>query len=385
MKITFDAGPLADRRKTGMGYSLYYILRNLIKIYPEHEYSFNLLYSRKYKEKPENLKSAISKLGKYKVNDYKNIFSITMLNILQSIIPIPYSFYFNDKSDITHFHSFFIPPGVKGKKVVVIHDMAHKIFPMTISTVVKTELKLLLKTTCKRADKILTNSEFSKSEIIKYLNVSQDKIVVTLYGVDTDVFYPMRDKNSIDRVRKKYDIPKDYFLYIGFIGSRKNTERLVRAYALLKQSYSDIPVLVLAGAYGINSKMTLETVFTLGMEKYILFPGYVADEDIRSMICGARAFVYPSLYEGFGMPVLEAMACGVPVLTSNMSSLPEIAGDAAVLIDPMEIEDIANGLKRFCDDEGLCADLAYRGLKRAREFTWERTAVTTMDVYKNLV
>jgi glycosyltransferase involved in cell wall biosynthesis len=318
-----------------------------------------------------------SKINEFKLKWYNGF--------IGKFLPIPYSLYFREHVEITHFFSYFIPPGVKGKKVVTIYDMTYKVFPDTMHYKLKIAFWLKLGVSCKRADKIITTSEFSKNEIIHYLDIHPDKIVVIPCGVDSESFYPINEKEKIEQIKKKYKIEENYFLYLGTIEPRKNLERLIDAYKLLKNNHSNVPKLIIAGQSGWLYEQIYNKVQILALERDVIFLGYVPDEDRVPLICGTIAFVFPSLYEGFGMPPLEAMACGVPVLTSNVASLPEVVGDAAITVNPLSVEDITRGLECLLLDEKLRKELSVRGLKRAKQYSWKRSAAMTMEVYKTLL
>jgi glycosyltransferase involved in cell wall biosynthesis len=297
---------------------------------------------------------------------------------------IPYHFFFPEQADITHFYNNVIPCGVRGKKVVTIHDLTYKAHPETMDPALKTFMDKNLTISLGRADKIVTVSEFSKGEIIKYFAVDPSRIVVIPNAVNTDNYFPITDKKILAQCKEKYSTGGEYFLYLGTLEPRKNIGCLIEAYHVLKQKIPDTPRLLLGGKKGWLYEPIFKKVKTLGLEKDVLFLGYVPDEDVAPLMCGAVAFVFPSLYEGFGVPPLEAMACGVPVLTSNCSSLPEVAGDAALLVDPLQVEDIAAGLERLLTDKSLRAELSGKGLERAKQFTWKRAASLTLEMYQGL-
>ena len=187
---------------------------------------------------------------------------------------------------------------------------------------------------------------------------------------------------AIEELKRRMHLQTNYFLYLGTLEPRKNLDRLIRAYALLKQQHPDAPQLVLAGGYGWRNNHIYQLVQTLHLEDDVLFTEYVPEEDVQPLLCGAMAFVFPSVYEGFGMPPLEAMACGTPVLTTRAASLPEVVGDAAVIVDPHHTEDIAQGLEKLFLDAALRERLQKEGLRRAAMFSWENAAAALYDVYQ---
>lgn len=185
-------------------------------------------------------------------------------------------------------------------------------------------------------------------------------------------------------MKKFLEIEGEYFLYLGTIEPRKNLERLIEAYHIFTQKVKDAPKLVLAGGKGWLYDSIFAKVTELKLDKQVIFTKYVPSEDMNPLMCGALAFVFPSVYEGFGMPPLEAMACGVPVLSSDAASLPEVTGDCAVICDAYSAESISDGLFRLYSDENLRKELSVKGLERAKGFTWERSAEILYNVYREL-
>ncbi|MBQ8297142.1 MAG: glycosyltransferase family 4 protein, partial [Ruminococcus sp.] len=265
-----------------------------------------------------------------------------------------------------------------------VHDMVYKAFPETVRARTKYMLDTGLKRSMKRADLIVTDSEFSKSEILKYFPQHEKKLRVVPCGVDLNKFRPCENPERIPEVKKSLEIEGEYFLYLGTIEPRKNLERLIEAYHIFSQREKDAPKLVLAGGKGWLYDSIFAKVKELKLDDKVIFTKYVPSEDMNPLMCGAVAFVFPSIYEGFGMPPLEAMACGVPVLSSDAASLPEVTGDCAVICDPYSPESIAEGLMKLYSDDNLRKQLSERGLERAKGFTWEASAEILYNVYREL-
>ena len=202
-------------------------------------------------------------------------------------------------------------------------------------------------------------------------------------GVDRKHFAPATEQ-EIQKVRKIHHLPERYFLYLGTLEPRKNLVRLIRAYALLREKHPDAPALVLAGGKGWQYERIFEASAASDVRGHILFPSYIPSEDMAAVYSGALAFVFPSLYEGFGMPPLEAMACGCPVLTSKAASLPEAVGNAALLCNPMKIKAIARGMELLLTQENLRNMLIERGFRRAKQMSWEAAADKLYQVYSEL-
>jgi alpha-1,3-rhamnosyl/mannosyltransferase len=265
--------------------------------------------------------------------------------------------------------------------------MVYKAFPETVRTRTKYMLDTGLKRSLKRADAIVTDSEFSKREILKYFPEHENKLHVVPCGVNLTRFNPNCTITQVNQVKEKYNINSDYFLYIGTIEPRKNLERLMKAYKIFCDSNNnkDTPKLVLAGGKGWLDSTIYSTVEELKITDKVIFTQYIASEDMTPLLCGALCFVFPSLYEGFGMPPLEAMACGTPVLTSNSASLPEVVGDCALICDPYSEKDIASKLSELYNNATLRTHLSKSGIDRAKMFTWEKSAELLYDIYKEVL
>ncbi|MBR4628534.1 MAG: glycosyltransferase family 4 protein [Ruminococcus sp.] len=382
MRIEFDALPLVSEKMTGIGWCEAGQTTALARLHPEDAFRYNFFSGKDNAGKMERIKPFAGDRIKVKMAR----FSGYMYRAASTFVPVPYSSFFGKKADVTHFFNYIVPPGVHGKTVVTVHDMVYKAFPETVRGRTKLMLNMGLKSSMKRADVIVTDSEFSKSEIIKYFPQHEAKIRVVPCGVDTERFHPCTEPERIPEVKASLGIEGDYFLYLGTIEPRKNLERLITAYKALvnKLGYS-APKLVLAGGKGWLYDGIFARAENLGLQDKVIFTKYVPAEDMNALMCGALAFVFPSLYEGFGMPPLEAMACGVPVLTSGEASLPEVTGDCAVICDAYSPKSIAQGLYRLYADDGLRKELSARGYERSKQFTWERSAEMLHEIYAELM
>lgn len=231
-----------------------------------------------------------------------------------------------------------------------------------------------------RADHVLTVSESSKRDIVSLLRVPETKVTVVYNGVSED-FHPLDRKECRNYLASKYSVTDDFLLASGGLSRNKNIPRLLAAMCLLKERGRVESLVLLGDTTDPEFKYVLDYIRQSGLDKTVILPGSVPREDLPIFYNAARLVVYPTLYEGFGFPVLEAMACGTPVVTSNNSSLPEIAGGAALLVDPRKPEEITAAVLRLLDDDVLYAELSSRGLVHARQFTWERAARQTLAVF----
>jgi glycosyltransferase involved in cell wall biosynthesis len=272
--------------------------------------------------------------------------------------------------------------------VVTVHDVIQFVLPEYAWRKISRLYFGLVSRGARRADAIITVSECSKRDIVKLLGVPPDRIHVIGNAVD-DSLHPVRDAWLLASVRDRYGIGQRFILYFGGFDLRKNVPRLIESYARLPQALRKEYQLVIAGRYQHLGHPLFpdprETVRRLGLEDNVVFTGQVSERDKAAMYSSATVFAFPSLYEGFGIPVLEAMACGTPVVTSNRSALPEVAGDAGLLVDPYEPDEICRGLAELLDDQGRREELARRGLDRARRFTWRQVAEQTLRVYRETV
>ena len=382
MRIAFDISPAAENVKTGIGFYITNIIEELKNNYTNNEYLFNLMCFRNRKKKVENLSSLINSSNCHLQIQTGNI---SIYRNLSQVFPIPYSFLFKKKADVHHFWNYFLPLGVPRKKIVTVYDMVYMACPETMYKNNKYTLDFTVKRSCRRADSIVTISEFSKNEIIKYLDIDPKKISVIPCGIDTRLFFPINEDDVITSVKRKFNIQGDYFLYLGTLEPRKNLVRLIQAYKIVKQRYPDSPKLVLAGKPGWLYEGIFIEIDKQKLNNEIINLDYVSNENRNPLICGATGFLFPSLYEGFGMPPLEAMACGIPVLTSNVSSLPEVVGDAAIKVDPLNVEEIANGIEHLFLDNETRKILSSKGLKRTQYFSWEKSAHKLMKLYEDIV
>lgn len=375
--IAIDGQLFLKGKKTGIHWYAYYIMKNLIK----RENFFYLINAFTRESIQKNQDFLEFENDGYKLQLQKKISSF-WYKLISQFVPIPYSNFFSNKVEITLFFSYLIPPGVKGKKIVFIYDMGYKAYPNTLDMKTKLRLKTQLKVSVKRADKIITVSNFSKHEIIKYLNVEPSKIEVVPAGVDLNIYHPDHDIETWEMIKKKYNLPDEYILYLGTLEPRKNIANIIEAY---KQVLHDdrIPCLVLAGKKGWLYDEIFRKIKELGIQDKVIFTGYLEKEEAPVLLSRAKLFLFPSLYEGFGMPVIEAMACGTPVITSNTTSLREIAEDAAILVDPSSVEEIKNAIKYALKQD--MSNLIEKGFKRAQQYTWENASLKLEEVLERII
>jgi glycosyltransferase involved in cell wall biosynthesis len=293
-----------------------------------------------------------------------------------------------ERIDLLHCPYWTNPLWSPWPSVVTVHDVIQFVLPEYAWRKISRVYFGIVSRTTRRADAIITVSECSKRDIVKLLGLPPERIHVIGNAVDRSLF-PVRDPWLLAAVRERYGIAPRFILYFGGFDMRKNVPRLIQAYARLPEALRREYQLVIAGRYqNLGHPLFPDprrTVASLGLESSVIFTGQVREQDKAPLFSAATLFAFPSLYEGFGIPVLEAMACGTPVLTSNLSALPEVAGDAGLLVDPYDPEAICQGLAELLESQARREELARRGLERARHFTWDHVAEQTVRVYRQVV
>jgi len=363
-----------NRTLTGVGNYVYNLIKELSKIYKDNLFLIN-----------------------YTENNMFNDINKIIINNPFNFLPGKYSYYFwliylnyylmknNKVVDLDIIHSpenvaLFIK--LKGqKKVITVHDIMPYRFREFYDSVTYFRYRLLLSKTLKTADAIIAVSCNTKLDIMRYFKIPEEKIKVIYNGVD-DNYKPL-SKKEVERIRQKYNLTFPYILYVGGLGPNKNIIRLIKAYYKLKKQNFDHK-LVLVGAKRWQYNKISKLLKILDLQKDVIFLGYLPREDLPALYNAADLFVYPSLYEGFGLPPLEAMACGTPVITSNTSSLPEVVGDAGIMVDPYDVDGLAKAMYEVLTNDGLKEELRKRGLKRAKLFSWRKTAEETLKIYEEV-
>ena len=285
--------------------------------------------------------------------------------------------------ELVHLPAGLGPVGGAFPKVVTIHDVMPIRFPEMFRPWYRNYARLVTPRLARSARAVIAVSQTVKRDVVEWLGVPAERVTVVPNGVEPG-YAPLRPDDPLAAdLRRRYDLPRDFVLAVGSIEPRKNLPRLLEALHLLRSRPGpnrDL-TLVHAGPQGWRPDEVAAAVQALALADAVRFLGYVPPEQLRALYGLARLFAYPSLWEGFGIPLLEAMACGCPVVTSDVSSMPEVAGEAAVLVDPTSVEDIARGIAAVWNDDGLRCGLVALGLARARQFTWPRAARETIAVY----
>jgi glycosyltransferase involved in cell wall biosynthesis len=284
------------------------------------------------------------------------------------------------RADVAHFTNGMLPLGTGAARVVTIHDMSLRLFPRCHPLRRLVINRPLLGVAARVADAIVTVSHSASHDLRRLHGIPAERVTV-VHEAAGPGFHPIVDRSRLERIRVRYGLPDRFVLYVGAIEPRKNLTRLMDAFAAAR-ARGMTHELVCVGPYGWSSRALYDHIDRIGLRRLVHFTGYVPVEDLPVIYNLGELFVFPSLYEGFGLPVVEAMACGTPVITANSSSLNEIANLAAVTVDPHSTEALTDALVRVSRDADLRADLSVRGLARAAEFSWTRAAREMLGVYQ---
>jgi glycosyltransferase involved in cell wall biosynthesis len=288
---------------------------------------------------------------------------------------------FRDRLDLYHATHYVLPP-LRSRAVVTIHDIIHLLYPQFLpSRAALVYARVMIRRALRRADRIITVSYNSKRDLVDYFGIVPARVDVIYNGVSPRFCADVSEEDRV-RVTAKYGLRRPYLLFLGGEKPHKNVQNVVRAFGEARRTRPDLPhVLALAGPMPKNSARIDALIAALDLGPAIARPGLIDEADLPGLLSGADVLLYPTLYEGFGLPVVEAMACGTPVLTSSTSALQEIAGGYSYLVDPLDVDAIARGIVALATDPKVRADFVELGRKRALDFSWEKAAERTLEVY----
>ena len=381
MKIGIDIRMIGKKR-TGDEAVFFNLVKNLAEVDKSNQY---FLFTDRNPKEDHDLKDEIRKL------QLPNNFQIIFINS-------PNRFWWNlwalpdylRKNPLDIFHIQYIAPfwlPKKVKMVLTIHDISFNFFPQFIKKSDLFFLKMLIPRSLRMAARIIAVSEFTKKEIKKYYNISAEKIAVVHNGVDFELFDKYIDQNKLAEIRKKYSLPEKFLLYIGTLQPRKNLPALIQAMHILQEKYNleDIKFVIAGNREAHNFDPEIdEAIEKYGLDKSVIFPGWIDEEDKPAIYKLAQCFVFPSLYEGFGIPIIEAMSAGTPVISSNSSCLPEIGKTGVIFADPKKPEEFAKRIHDILTDENLKESLIKKGKETAKNYTWQKNSEKTLGVYESL-
>jgi glycosyltransferase involved in cell wall biosynthesis len=286
----------------------------------------------------------------------------------------------NEKIELFHSPHFVFPIFNNKRLVLTIHDLTPLLFSEYFSKLERIYMSSLIWLAKFKADKVIVVSENTKYDLVNKFGFKEEKIKVIYNGVRTDSKF-ITNQKLLNEIRQNYNTGNKYMLYVGNIKPHKNIPRLLRALAKVNEDIK----LVIVGKRDKAYDEVFEVIEEYQLEDNVIFTGFVPDNDLIMLYNAAEIFVYPSLYEGFGLPPLEAMACGTPVITSNVSSLPEVVGDAAITVDPYNIDELASAINNILSNSDLQGELSKKGLERAKQFSWKKTAEETLKVYEEIL
>ena len=352
MNIAFD-GTVLHGRKSGVGYYCEELLNAMLEI--DHDDQFFVFSHQRL-----NLKFRSSN-GNLKFSN--SMFFPVRAVYLHALLPTILN---REKPDLCHYTNFLAPIAEDHPYVVTIHDMGLEVLRHCHPMTKRIYTRRLIPRVARNARLIIANSEYSKWEVVRHLGIPEERIRVTPLAAAPE-FRPVPSPHT-----------NPYFLFVGNLEPRKNLERLIEAFASMPGKDHD---LVIVGNSWYRAADVENKARSMGLTRRVKFRGYVTKGELPALYSGATALVYPSLLEGFGLPVVEAMACGTPVITSNNSALKEVAGNAAVLVDPLNVRELTEAMTRLAEDQVARLELSRRGLTRAADFSWKKTAELTLDAY----
>ncbi len=392
MRIGIDCRTILHPEKgegAGVGHYTYQLVRHLLKIDKKNTYI--LFFDRSVqKRRIAKFKQKNALIRFFPFIQYKRLmpqgFSHLLVNAALS----------REKLDVFHSPALFLPRSYQGSSVITVHDLCIYKFPELTSSVKPLFLKTIIPDTLKEAKKIIAVSSSTAKDLSEFFDFSRKKIEVVFHGLDQR-FFKKVGLSKIGKIKQKYGISKNYLLFLGTLEPRKNIIRIIEAYERLRDGLIRIQPaskgvkrgrvfsryqLVLAGSKGFKFQEIKKKISQSEYKKDIILPGYIEADDLGPLFSGAKLFIFPSIYEGFGLPISEAMAKGVPVITSNASSIPEVTGEAAILVDPYNVAEIAQAIYNLLIDKNLRKELKQKGQRRAKKFSWEECAKRTLKVYK---
>jgi glycosyltransferase involved in cell wall biosynthesis len=371
MNVTIDVSPAVHQR-AGLGRYVGELVKALQAVVGE-ELHLSTFFAEAQRARPEGTIKALphyrSRLG------YK---PWRLAAMVSSYARVPFDGYYG-KPQLVHATDHLLPH-LRAASVFTLHDLIFEIYPEHHKRYNYTFLKLMMPRFLRGADRIIAVSQHTRADAVRLYGINEDKITVIYEGVDPR-YQPGHDPRALATARARYNLPEQFILHVGTIEPRKNLASLLDAFAVLKSEFNGLK-LVLVGKKGWLYDSFFQKLAASGLEGEVLFPGFVAEEDLPLVYQLATVFAFPSVYEGFGLPPLEAMACGVPVVCSNASSLPEVVGEGGLLIDPHDTTELTTALRRVLHDDSLRRELSSRGVEQAARFSWEKAARETLDVYR---
>lgn len=357
-------------RSAGISWYIYNLLTQLTRVEPAYQYT--AFAGDRTFESQHNLAVQLSRWPTHK--------PLVRIAWEQAVLPLALK---QAKVDLLHALAFVAPLAAPCRFVTTIYDLSFVRYPEAFKPFNRWYLNTFTRLSSRKADAIITISESTRRDVIRFFGISPSKVHTIYCGVD-GTFKPL-PQADVDAFRAERGLPDRFIFRLGTIEPRKNVEGVIRAYAEWYAADKSAPPLVIAGGKGWYYRQAFQLVEDLGLTEKISFPGYLPQEELPLWYNAADMLVYPSHFEGFGLPVLEAMACGTPVITSNVSSLPEVAGDAAIMVDPKDIAALSRAMRDVFLDRERAEAMRQAGLIRAAQFSWRKAARQTVQVYQQIL
>lgn len=381
VKTTTTAAPhiglnaqLLSLQQTYRGAGISWYIFNLLKHLPEVQDTFRLtaFHSDAEFQPPHGLAARRGEWG--------GKHPIARIAWEQTVLPVLLRQY---QVDLLHALAFVSPLANRLPTVLTIYDLSFVRYPQLFRPFNRWYLSTLTRVSAHRADAVIAISDSTRRDVISAFGVPEQRVQTVYCGAD-DVFCPL-SAAQIAAFRAEKNLPEHFIFRLGTLEPRKNVEGVIRAYAAWRQRDTAAPPLIVGGGKGWYYEQVFRLVETLGLTEHVYFPGYLSQNELPLWYNAATMFVYPSYFEGFGLPVLEAMACGTPVITSNVSSLPEVAGEAAIFVSPDDIDGLSIAMQHIITDAALAQSLKEKGLQQAAQFNWAKTAIETASIYRQVL
>ncbi len=383
MRIGIDARAILNPEKsapTGVANYVWQMVKNLLEIDKENQYI--LFFDFKVRDKDvKRFSQSNVKIKFFPFSDYKKYMPGAYSEILGMAT------YAREKMDVLHTTSplYRVPASYRGKIVTTFYDFAPYRAPELFPRLSAAKLKTLYSFAAKKSDRLIAVSDSTKNDAAEFLGYPAEKIKMIYNGIDRR-FFELAGEGTAGDVKNLYGIKNKYILFLGTLEPRKNLSRVLDAFARFKKDYGNNfdYQLVVAGKRGWLTEEYFQQTEDLGIKEDVIFTGYVGGEELKPLYAHADFFVMPSLWEGFGQTIVEAMACGAPCLVSKVASIPEVAGDAALYVDPHDTEGIAKAMAKLADDKNMRKELGAKGREQAKKFSWEKCARQTLEVYRSI-
>lgn len=378
MRICFDARVIIDKL-TGLGNYTYNLVKHLLMLDSENEYIVLINRSLTDQHPIKHLEQK---------NLKKRFVQIPEVTPQQQVM-VPFELW-KQKPDVYHYPNFDLPVFQPYNSIFTVHDLTylkHRDLYMNGRWIKNFYTKAIMSLAAKKSKKIISVSSSTKNDLLEILKVPEHKVDVIHEGLDESYFNGNLSNNKSNFFNKNFGLNDgdEYFLFIGERRPHKNLVRLIEAFSIFKQKTPNKIKLVIGGKKYASYDEPERKAHELNFTNEVIFLGYIPEDDLQLLYKNARCFIFISIYEGFGIPILEAMACGIPIITSNISSMPEVAGEAALTVNPYNVAEIAEAIHRITYDSNMSQRLVDTGLKRVKNFSWNNTAEKTLRLYEGIL